>query len=104
MDVEIDINVIIEGNVILGDNVIIGMGCVFKDCEIDDNMIICLYSVIEGVMVVENCIVGFFICLCFGVELCNDVYVGNFVEVKNVCLGEGLKVNYLMYLGDVEVG
>lgn len=104
LDVEIDVNVIIEGNVLIGNNVVIGVGLIFKDCEIDDNMVICLYSVIEGVMVGENCIVGLFICLCFGVELCDDVYVGNFVEMKNVCFGEGLKVNYLIYFGDVEIG
>ncbi|NAX19281.1 MULTISPECIES: bifunctional UDP-N-acetylglucosamine diphosphorylase/glucosamine-1-phosphate N-acetyltransferase GlmU [unclassified Vibrio] len=104
MDVEIDANVIIEGNVSLGDNVIIGMGCVLKDCEIDDNTVIRPYSVIEGATVAENCTVGPFTRLRPGAELRNDAHVGNFVEVKNTRLGEGSKANHLTYLGDAEIG
>ena len=33
-----------------------------------------------------------------------DVHVGNFVEVKNVTMGEGAKANHLTYLGDGSVG
>lgn len=104
MDIEIDANVIIEGNVTLGDNVIIGAGCVLKDCEIDDNTVIRPYSVIEGATVGEECTVGPFTRLRPGAELCNDAHVGNFVEVKNVRLGEGSKANHLTYLGDAEIG
>jgi bifunctional UDP-N-acetylglucosamine pyrophosphorylase/glucosamine-1-phosphate N-acetyltransferase len=104
MDIEIDVNVIIEGNVTLGDNVVIGAGCVLKDCEIDDNTIIRPYSVIEGATVGEDCTVGPFTRLRPGAELCNDAHVGNFVEVKNVRLGEGSKANHLTYLGDAEIG
>ncbi|MGR6860230.1 bifunctional UDP-N-acetylglucosamine diphosphorylase/glucosamine-1-phosphate N-acetyltransferase GlmU [Aliivibrio salmonicida] len=104
MDIEIDVNVIIEGNVTLGDNVIIGAGCVLKDCEIDDNTVIRPYSVIEGATVGEDCTVGPFTRLRPGAELCNDAHVGNFVEVKNVRLGEGSKANHLTYLGDAEIG
>ncbi|MDN3679337.1 bifunctional UDP-N-acetylglucosamine diphosphorylase/glucosamine-1-phosphate N-acetyltransferase GlmU [Vibrio tapetis subsp. quintayensis] len=104
MDVEIDTNVIIEGNVTLGDNVVIGTGCVLKDCEIDDNSIIRPYSVIEGATVAEDCTVGPFTRLRPGAELRNDAHVGNFVEVKNTCIGEGSKANHLTYLGDAEIG
>ncbi|WP_122033457.1 bifunctional UDP-N-acetylglucosamine diphosphorylase/glucosamine-1-phosphate N-acetyltransferase GlmU [Aliivibrio sp. EL58] len=104
MDIEIDVNVIIEGNVTIGDNVVIGAGCVLKDCEIDDNTIIRPYSVIEGATVGEDCTVGPFTRLRPGAELCNDAHVGNFVEVKNVRLGEGSKANHLTYLGDAEIG
>ncbi|MCP3701143.1 MAG: bifunctional UDP-N-acetylglucosamine diphosphorylase/glucosamine-1-phosphate N-acetyltransferase GlmU, partial [Aliivibrio sp.] len=104
MDIEIDANVIIEGNVTIGDNVVIGAGCVLKDCEIDDNTVIRPYSVIEGAIVGEDCTVGPFTRLRPGAELCNDAHVGNFVEVKNVRLGEGSKANHLTYLGDAEIG
>lgn len=104
MDIEIDVNVIIEGNVTIGDNVVIGAGCVLKDCEIDDNTVIRPYSVIEGATVGEDCTVGPFTRLRPGAELCNDAHVGNFVEVKNVRLGEGSKANHLTYLGDAEIG
>ncbi|WP_256935874.1 bifunctional UDP-N-acetylglucosamine diphosphorylase/glucosamine-1-phosphate N-acetyltransferase GlmU [Vibrio diabolicus] len=104
MDCEIDVNVIIEGKVSLGDNVVIGAGCVLKDCEIDDNTIVRPYSVIEGATVGEECTVGPFTRLRPGAEMRNDSHVGNFVEVKNVRIGEGSKANHLTYLGDAEIG
>lgn len=103
-DVEIDINVIIEGNVIFGYCVKIGIGCVIKNSVIGDDCEISLYIVVEDVNLVVVCIIGLFVCLCFGVELLEGVYVGNFVEMKKVCLGKGFKVGYLIYLGDVEIG
>ncbi|MFN3937365.1 MAG: bifunctional UDP-N-acetylglucosamine diphosphorylase/glucosamine-1-phosphate N-acetyltransferase GlmU, partial [Gemmobacter sp.] len=33
-----------------------------------------------------------------------DVHVGNFVEIKNAILDEGVKVGHLTYLGDAHVG
>ncbi|MDD1784019.1 bifunctional UDP-N-acetylglucosamine diphosphorylase/glucosamine-1-phosphate N-acetyltransferase GlmU [Enterovibrio sp. ZSDZ35] len=103
-DVEIDVNVVIEGSVTLGDNVVIGAGCVLKDCEIDDNTIVRPYSVIEGASVGEDCTVGPFTRLRPGAELVGDSHVGNFVEVKNARLGQGSKANHLTYLGDAEIG
>ncbi|HIF9122199.1 TPA: bifunctional UDP-N-acetylglucosamine diphosphorylase/glucosamine-1-phosphate N-acetyltransferase GlmU [Photobacterium damselae] len=103
-DVEIDVNVIIEGSVSLGNNVVIGAGCVLKDCEIDDNTEIRPYSVIEGATVGEDCSVGPFTRLRPGAELMRDAHVGNFVEMKQACLGEGSKAGHLTYLGDAEIG
>ncbi|MGF1712966.1 bifunctional UDP-N-acetylglucosamine diphosphorylase/glucosamine-1-phosphate N-acetyltransferase GlmU [Vibrio kagoshimensis] len=104
MDVEIDTNVIIEGTVSIGDNVVIGTGCVLKDCEIDDNTIVRPYSIIDGATVGEDCTVGPFTRLRPGADMRNNSHVGNFVEVKNTCLGEGSKANHLTYLGDAEIG
>ncbi|MGF1742661.1 bifunctional UDP-N-acetylglucosamine diphosphorylase/glucosamine-1-phosphate N-acetyltransferase GlmU [Vibrio profundum] len=103
-DVEIDVNVVIEGKVSLGDNVVIGAGSILIDCEIDDNTVIRPYSVIEGATVGESCTVGPFSRLRPGAQLCNDAHVGNFVEMKNARLGEGSKANHLTYVGDAEVG
>ncbi|KUI96695.1 bifunctional UDP-N-acetylglucosamine diphosphorylase/glucosamine-1-phosphate N-acetyltransferase GlmU [Vibrio sp. MEBiC08052] len=103
-DVEIDVNVVIEGSVSLGNNVIIGAGSVLKDCEIDDNTVIRPYSVIEGATVGEMCTIGPFARLRPGAELKDDAHVGNFVEIKNARLGQGSKANHLTYLGDAEIG
>lgn len=103
-DVEIDVNVIIEGSVSLGNNVIIGASSVLKDCEIDDNSIIRPYSVIEGATVGEDCTVGPFTRLRPGAELVGDSHVGNFVEMKKARLGKGSKANHLTYLGDADIG
>ncbi len=104
MDVEIDVNVVIEGSVSLGDNVVIGAGCVLKDCEIDDNTLLRPYTVVEGATVAEDCTLGPFTRLRPGAELKNDAHVGNFVEVKNATIGEGSKANHLTYLGDTVIG
>jgi bifunctional UDP-N-acetylglucosamine pyrophosphorylase/glucosamine-1-phosphate N-acetyltransferase len=39
-----------------------------------------------------------------GAELAEDVHVGNFVEIKNAILDEGVKVGHLTYLGDAHIG
>lgn len=57
-DVEIDINVVIEGTVRLGNNVFIGAGCVLKNCTIADNVEIKPYSVIEDAIVGNNAKIG----------------------------------------------
>ncbi|MEJ2766782.1 bifunctional UDP-N-acetylglucosamine diphosphorylase/glucosamine-1-phosphate N-acetyltransferase GlmU, partial [Photobacterium sp. MCCC 1A19761] len=103
-DVEIDVNVIIEGSVSLGNNVVIGAGSVLKDCEIDDNTVVRPYSIIEGATVGEDCTVGPFTRLRPGAELVGDSHVGNFVEMKKARLGKGSKANHLTYLGDAEIG
>lgn len=103
-DVEIDVNVVIEGSVSLGNNVTIGAGSVLIDCEIDDNTLVRPYSVIEGATVGEECTIGPFTRLRPGAELKNDAHVGNFVEVKNARIGEGSKANHLTYIGDAEIG
>jgi bifunctional UDP-N-acetylglucosamine pyrophosphorylase/glucosamine-1-phosphate N-acetyltransferase len=104
MDVEIDINVIIEGHVTLGDNVTIGAGTVLKDCHVEANTIVRPYSVIEGATIGQQCTIGPFSRVRPGTVLSNDAHVGNFVEIKNVQLGEGSKANHLSYLGDADIG
>ncbi|MCW8328241.1 bifunctional UDP-N-acetylglucosamine diphosphorylase/glucosamine-1-phosphate N-acetyltransferase GlmU [Photobacterium sp. SDRW27] len=103
-DVEIDINVIIEGKVTLGNNVIVGAGSVLKDCVVADNSLIRPYSVIDNAIVGADCTVGPFSRLRPGTELLDNAHVGNFVETKNTRLGSGSKANHLTYLGDSEIG
>lgn len=104
IDVQIDVNVVVEGCVSLGDNVVIGAGCVLRDCEIDDNTIVQPYSVIDGAIVGESCVVGPFARLRPGAELGRAAHVGNFVEMKQARLGDNSKANHLTYLGDAIIG
>lgn len=57
-DVQIDVNVILEGEIKLGNNVKIGAGCVLKNCEIGDNVEIKPYSVIEDSIVGAKSAIG----------------------------------------------
>ncbi|AZI15015.1 bifunctional UDP-N-acetylglucosamine diphosphorylase/glucosamine-1-phosphate N-acetyltransferase GlmU [Avibacterium paragallinarum] len=103
-DVEIDVNVIIEGNVKLGDRVKIGAGCIIKDCVIGDDVEIKPYSVFEDAVIGEQAQIGPFSRLRPGTELAAETHIGNFVEVKKSHIGKGSKVNHLSYVGDSEIG
>lgn len=103
-DVEIDVNVIIEGEVKLGDRVKIGAGSVLKNCVIGDDVQIKPYSVIEETTIGEQSQIGPFSRLRPGTELAADTHIGNFVEIKNAQIAQGTKVNHLAYVGDAEIG
>jgi bifunctional UDP-N-acetylglucosamine pyrophosphorylase/glucosamine-1-phosphate N-acetyltransferase len=59
---------------------------------------------LEGCHISRGASVGPFARLRPGAELAEDVHVGNFVEIKNAVLDEGVKVGHLTYLGDAHVG
>ncbi|SEN41946.1 UDP-N-acetylglucosamine pyrophosphorylase /glucosamine-1-phosphate N-acetyltransferase [Pseudorhodobacter antarcticus] len=59
---------------------------------------------LEGCHISRGAVVGPFARLRPGAELAEDVHVGNFVEIKNTVLDEGVKVGHLTYLGDAHVG
>ena len=103
-DVEIDVNVIVEGNVHLGDRVKIGAGCVLKNVTIGDDVEIKPYSVLEDATIGEKAAIGPFSRLRPGAELAAETHVGNFVEIKKSTVGKGSKVNHLTYVGDTEIG
>lgn len=103
-DVEIDVNVIIEGNVRLGNRVKIGAGCVLKNVAIGDDVEVKPYSVLEDSVVGEKAAIGPFSRLRPGADLAAETHVGNFVEIKKSIVGKGSKVNHLTYVGDAEIG
>lgn len=103
-DVEIDVNVILEGRVTLGDGVRIGAHSILRDALIEAGARIEPFSLIDGAHVGPNAVVGPYARLRPGTELAEDVHVGNFVEVKNSRLAAGAKANHLAYVGDADVG
>jgi bifunctional UDP-N-acetylglucosamine pyrophosphorylase/glucosamine-1-phosphate N-acetyltransferase len=103
-DVVLDVNVILEGRVRLGDRVRVGANCVLRDCEIGDDSVIHVNSLVEGTVAGMHCVIGPFARLRPGSRLGDGVHVGNFVEVKNSELGAGSKANHLSYLGDSTLG
>ena len=103
-DVQIDVNVIIEGDCELGDNVQLGAGCILKNTRIAAGTKVQAYSIFENAVVGENTQIGPFARLRPGANLANDVHIGNFVEVKNSNIGLGSKANHFTYLGDADIG
>ncbi|ENW83245.1 glmU protein [Acinetobacter sp. ANC 3929] len=103
-DVQIDVNVIIEGDCELGDNVQLGAGCILKNTRIAADTKVQAYSIFENAVVGESAQIGPFARLRPGANLANEVHIGNFVEVKNSNIGLGSKANHFTYLGDADIG
>ncbi len=103
-DVELDINVILEGDVVLGDDVRIGAFTRLKDVQLAAGTVVHAHCDIEGVITHGPCVIGPFARLRPGTELASGVHVGNFVEIKKTTIGENSKANHLSYLGDSEIG
>jgi bifunctional UDP-N-acetylglucosamine pyrophosphorylase/glucosamine-1-phosphate N-acetyltransferase len=61
-------------------------------------------SVITACEVANGVKIGPFAHLRGGSRLADDVRIGNFVELKNANLAEGVKANHLAYLGDASIG
>jgi bifunctional UDP-N-acetylglucosamine pyrophosphorylase / glucosamine-1-phosphate N-acetyltransferase len=103
-DVEIDVDVIIEGRVELGDGVKIGPFTRLKNVILAANVQVHAHCDIEGVVAQRGCTIGPFARLRPGTELAEAVHIGNFVETKKAKLGKGSKANHLSYLGDAVIG
>lgn len=79
------------GNVILGNTII-------RECELLP------YNHIVNSEVKEGCVIGPFARLRPNSIVGRNSKVGNFVEIKNSILDEGVKVSHLTYIGDAEIG
>ncbi|MFV0299490.1 MAG: bifunctional UDP-N-acetylglucosamine diphosphorylase/glucosamine-1-phosphate N-acetyltransferase GlmU [Paracoccus sp. (in: a-proteobacteria)] len=84
---------------VIGQNVVFGPGV-----TVESGAEILPFCHLEGCHVASGATVGPFARLRPGAELGGDVHVGNFVEIKNSVLDEGVKVGHLTYLGDAHVG
>jgi bifunctional UDP-N-acetylglucosamine pyrophosphorylase/glucosamine-1-phosphate N-acetyltransferase len=104
MDVELDIDVILEGRVALADEVRVGPFVRLKDVQLAAGTVVLAHCDLEGVVTHGPCTIGPFARLRPGTELAPGVHIGNFVETKQAHLGEGSKANHLTYLGDARIG
>jgi len=103
-DVEIDVDVILEGEVTLGDGVRIGPFCRLRNVCLAAGTEVLAHCDLNGVTTHGPCRIGPFARLRPGTELDAGAHVGNFVETKQARLGEGSKANHLSYLGDAMIG
>ena len=103
-DVEIDVNVVLEGEVELGDGVRIGPFVRLKDVRLGPGTEVLAHCDLEGVVTEGAAQVGPFARLRPGTVLADGVRIGNFVETKKSVLGVGSKANHLTYLGDATIG
>ncbi|RRU08512.1 bifunctional UDP-N-acetylglucosamine diphosphorylase/glucosamine-1-phosphate N-acetyltransferase GlmU [Stenotrophomonas sp. 278] len=103
-DVQIDVNVILEGDVVLGDGVSIGPFTRLKDVKLAAGTVVKPHCDLDGVVSEGAADIGPFSRLRPGTVLGEGSHVGNFVETKKVQLGAGSKANHLTYLGDAVIG
>jgi bifunctional UDP-N-acetylglucosamine pyrophosphorylase/glucosamine-1-phosphate N-acetyltransferase len=93
------LDTVIGRDALIGPNTIFGPGV-----TIESGAEIRGFCHLEGCHVSRGATVGPFARLRPGAELAEDVHVGNFVEIKNAILDEGVKVGHLTYLGDADIG
>lgn len=86
-------DVTIEPNVVFGPGV-----------TVEDDAVVHAFCHLEGAHVGKGASVGPFARLRPGARLGAKSRVGNFVEVKQVEIGEGAKANHLAYIGDGSIG
>lgn len=103
-DIEIDINVILEGKNSIGSHVKIGANTNIKNSIIGDNVEILANCIIEDATIGQGSKIGPFARLRPESVLANDVHIGNFVEIKKSSVASGSKINHLSYIGDTTVG
>jgi len=103
-DVEIDINVILEGKVKIGNRVKIGANVIIRNSIIGDGSTILPNSIVEDAQIKSDCSVGPFARIRPGTILEDHAKIGNFVETKKALIGKGSKVSHLSYIGDATLG
>ncbi|PPJ42990.1 MULTISPECIES: bifunctional UDP-N-acetylglucosamine diphosphorylase/glucosamine-1-phosphate N-acetyltransferase GlmU [unclassified Pseudoxanthomonas] len=103
-DVQIDVDVVLEGKIELGDGVVIGPFTRLKDVSLAAGTQVRAHCDLEGVASEGAALIGPYARLRPGTVLADGVHVGNFVETKNARIGVGSKANHLTYLGDTVIG
>lgn len=103
-DVEIDVDVVLEGNVELGDGVHVGPFSRIRDSRLAAGTEVRAHCDIDGIVTHGACVIGPFARLRPGTSIAEGAHVGNFVEVKNTQIGADSKANHLSYLGDATIG
>lgn len=93
------LDTVVGRDTVIGPNVVFGPGV-----TVESAAEILPFCHLEGCHISRGARVGPFARLRPGAELAEDVHVGNFVEIKNAILDEGVKVGHLTYLGDAHVG
>jgi bifunctional UDP-N-acetylglucosamine pyrophosphorylase/glucosamine-1-phosphate N-acetyltransferase len=92
-----------RGETEIGTGCRIGPGCLIESSRLADGVEV-LQSVLRDAQVERGCVIGPFAQLRAGAHLGQNCRIGNFVEVKNSRLAEGVKANHLSYLGDADLG
>ena len=96
-------NTYIYGNTEIGEANVIGPNTIIRNSRIGNQCKI-LASVLEGAVLEDDVEMGPFARLRKGAHLKSHVHMGNFGEVKDSTLHEGVKMGHFSYIGNANVG
>lgn len=96
-------NTYIHGKTEIGEGNIIGPNTIIRDTKIGNGCKV-LASVMEGALLEDDVDMGPFARLRKGAHLKSHVHMGNFGEVKDSTLHEGVKMGHFSYIGNADIG
>src|SRR6266498_1057109 len=96
-------NTYIHGNTMIGERNVIGANTIIRNSSIGNGCKI-LASVLEGAVLEDDIDMGPFARLRKGAHLKSHVHMGNFGEVKDSTLHEGVKMGHFSYIGNADIG
>ena len=96
-------NTYLHGNTEIGEGNVIGPNTIVRDSKIG-NRCKALASVLEGAVLEDDVDMGPFARLRKGAHLKSHVHMGNFGEVKDSTLHEGVKMGHFSYIGNATIG
>ncbi|HEX5807682.1 MAG TPA: bifunctional UDP-N-acetylglucosamine diphosphorylase/glucosamine-1-phosphate N-acetyltransferase GlmU, partial [Anaerolineales bacterium] len=96
-------NTYVHGNTTIGERNVIGPNTIIRNTSIGNGCKI-LASVLEGAVLEDDVDMGPFARLRKGAHLKSHVHMGNFGEVKDSTLHEGVKMGHFSYIGNADIG
>jgi bifunctional UDP-N-acetylglucosamine pyrophosphorylase/glucosamine-1-phosphate N-acetyltransferase len=96
-------NTYLYGTTEIGEGNVIGPNTIIRDSKIGNHCKV-LASVLEGAVLEDDVDMGPFARLRKGAHLRSHVHMGNFGEVKDSTLGEGVKMGHFSYIGNATIG
>jgi bifunctional UDP-N-acetylglucosamine pyrophosphorylase/glucosamine-1-phosphate N-acetyltransferase len=96
-------NTYLHGETEIGEGNVVGPNTIIRDTKIGNRCRI-LASVMEGAVLEDDVDMGPFARLRKGAHLKSHVHMGNFGEVKDSTLHEGVKMGHFSYVGNADVG
>ncbi len=102
-DTVIKPNTTIQGKTDIGEGNIIGPNSIIHDSKIGSHCKV-LASVMEGAILEDHVDIGPFARLRKGAHLASHVHMGNFGEVKDSYLADGVKMGHFSYIGNAQIG
>jgi bifunctional UDP-N-acetylglucosamine pyrophosphorylase/glucosamine-1-phosphate N-acetyltransferase len=96
-------NTYLHGKTEIGEGNVLGPNSIIRDSKIGNRCKI-FSSMMEGALLDDDVDMGPFARLRKGAHLGNHVHMGNFGEVKDSYLSDGVKMGHFSYIGNAQIG